>query len=156
MLAGAGGPVGVTVDDRVVFLPPGRRPVNPLGAGSFPVFRFGWAPAGLATRRQLAALGLRPGGQQPWGRIEWRAGRRFADLYVIADAAPKRPVTPGKAAALAAAMRARRTCTRCGTEADYCLPVSLGRRCLDCLDHDHNDEGRDLNDSASESAACAA
>jgi hypothetical protein len=129
-LPGSGGPAGLTVDGRSV-------PWNPLPAGTFPVFRFGWAPEGLATRRQLAACGLRPGGAGPVAQIQWRSGRRWADLYLIERAKPKRPMTPAKAAALAAAMRARRTCPTCGRDAGYCIPLSLGQ-CLDCHDLTHD------------------
>jgi hypothetical protein len=142
-IAGTGGPVGVTTDGRAVAVvstagtdasasPPGGW--NPLGPGTFPIFRFGWAPAGLATRRQLAACGLRPGGQSPVARIEWRSGRRWADLYLVSAAKPKRAMTPAKATAVAAAILARRTCRECGAVADYCLPIRYGRRCLDCID----------------------
>jgi hypothetical protein len=41
----------------------------------FPTFRWLCVPAGYATRRQLAALGLRPG-RQPVARIVWRRGER--------------------------------------------------------------------------------
>jgi hypothetical protein len=97
----------------------------------YPAFRWLCAPAGLATRRQLAALGLRPGGMQPVARIVWRRGRRFADLYVIHRAKPKRPPTPAQLAALGRAMQARRTCRACGRDAGYCLPRSWSS-CLDC------------------------
>jgi len=91
----------------------------------------------LATRRQLASIGLRPGRQEPRGEIRWRFDRRkrtytrFGVLYSVADAKPKRPATPRQLAALALAMRARRTCPVCGIEADYVIPTSLGR-CVPC------------------------
>jgi hypothetical protein len=65
-------------------------PYDP-GDGSLPVFR--WKQAGrdnLATRRQLREMGLRPGGQEPVARIECRGGKRFAWLYWIDLAKPKR------------------------------------------------------------------
>lgn len=113
--------------------PPARPVGNPLGPGTFPLYRYRWAPDGLATRRQLRALGLRPGGQAPVGRIVWRAGRRFADLYEISRAAPVRPMTAARWAALAKAMTARRTCPACGRDVGYCLPRRWGV-CLDCHD----------------------
>ena len=97
----------------------------------YPSFRWLCAPAGYATRRQLAALGLRPGGRQPVARIVWRKGRRWADLYVIHHAKPKRTPSPAQLRALDAAMRARRTCRTCGRDAGYCLPTSWPG-CLDC------------------------
>ncbi|HET9655405.1 MAG TPA: RRQRL motif-containing zinc-binding protein [Kineosporiaceae bacterium] len=97
----------------------------------YPAFRWLCAPAGYATRRQLAALGLRPGGMEPVARITWRRGRRIAYLYPIHLAVPKRPATPTQLRALARAMTARRTCRACGRDAGYCLPRSWSS-CLDC------------------------
>ena len=143
LAAGTGGAVGVTVDGR-------SAPLSSLiggaeSAGEWLSFRWSLAPAGLATRRQLAACGQRPGGVEPVAGLSWRRGRRIAYLYPLATAKPKRPMTPAKAAALAAAMRARRTCPGCGRDAGYCIPLSLGV-CLDCDDarqatttYDHDD-----------------
>jgi hypothetical protein len=123
LVAGTGGEVGVTVDFRSV----------PLDDPGFHCFRWGLAPQGLATRRQLTALGLRPGGCEPRACVVWtRYGRqRVAYLYPLAAAKPKRTATPAQRRALAAALRARRTCRRCGTDAGYVLPRSWDR-CLDC------------------------
>lgn len=99
--------------------------------GEYPTYRFASAPAGLATRRQLAARGLAPVGE-PVARIVWRRGRRHADLWPVTGARPKRPVTPAQTAALAAALVARRTCTGCGDVAPWCLPTRNGRRCDRC------------------------
>jgi hypothetical protein len=98
-----------------------------------PVYRYRWAPPGLMTRRQLRAVGLRPGGHDPVGEIRWRRGERVAYLYDSARAVPVRPMTPGRARAVAAMLRARRTCPECRREQDYCLPRSLGT-CLPCAD----------------------
>jgi hypothetical protein len=100
---------------------------------SIPVYPYRLAPAGLATRRQLRAAGLRPGGHDPVAEIRWRRGRRFALLYDTAHAKPVRPMTPGRARALAAAMRARRTCPVCGLDRGYVIPRTLGT-CLPCAD----------------------
>ncbi|WP_054813386.1 RRQRL motif-containing zinc-binding protein [Nocardia arizonensis] len=66
------------------------------------------APAHLRTRRQLAAEGLRPNGQDIAGRVE-RPRRRgeplVAHLYDVRLAAPKRPASPAQLAALAKATR---------------------------------------------------
>ncbi|GHI22917.1 hypothetical protein Shyd_42880 [Streptomyces hydrogenans] len=70
------------------------NPHNP--AGSLPVFRWRQAGPGLATRRQLREMGLRPGGQEPAARIECRGGKRFAWLYRTDLAKPKRPMTLAK------------------------------------------------------------
>lgn len=92
-----------------------------------PTWPFRYAPAGLATRRQLRAQGLRPGGQDVAGQILWgRGGERCAYLYRVELARPVRPMTPGRARALAAAMRARRTCPECGKDRGYCIRTSVG------------------------------
>ena len=96
-----------------------------------PTYPYHWAPAHLATIRQLRARGLRPGGQQPAAQILWRKGRRVAYLYHLALALPKRQATPAQLRAIAAALRARRTCPTCGLEKPYCIPRSRGE-CNDC------------------------
>ena len=55
-----------------------------------PVFRFRWAPAGLATRRQLRAMRMSPGGQEPYALLVWRNGKRWAWLYRLDLASPSR------------------------------------------------------------------
>jgi hypothetical protein len=108
-------------------------PARVVGDDLFPTYRWLCAPAGLATRRQLAALGLRPGRQPIAGQIIWRRGKRVAYLFRIDRAAPKRPATAAQLAALAAAMRVRRTCPDCGRDIGYCLPRRWPA-CLDCQD----------------------
>jgi hypothetical protein len=104
-------------------------------AQAYGVHRWNLAPDGLLTRRQLRAKGLRPNGQEPAGEIRWRRDTRVAFLYRLDLAAPVRPMTPPKQAALDAAMRARRTCKECGTEQPFCIPRRYGR-CLPCEDAD--------------------
>jgi hypothetical protein len=96
--------------------------VAALRSGQFVSFRWQWAPEGLATRRQLREAGLCPGGAEPVAEL--RRGRLRADLYDVARARPKRTPTPAQLEALEAAMRARRTCRRCGIDAGFCLPRS--------------------------------
>lgn len=96
-----------------------------------PTYPWRLAPDGLATRAQLRARGLRPGGQEIAAQILWRSRRtrghiRAAYLYRIDQAKPVRPMTPAKRAALAKAMAARRTCPNCGRDAGYTIPTSLG------------------------------
>jgi len=112
---------------------PGLGPDGPGLPTEYRVYRWGWAPHGLATRRQLRAEGLRPNGQEPRAEIRWRRGRRVAYLYAVADAAPKRIATPAQLVALGEAMRVRRTCPVCGRDVGYCLPRRWGT-CLDCHD----------------------
>ncbi|MEU9359555.1 RRQRL motif-containing zinc-binding protein [Streptomyces sp. NPDC048301] len=103
---------------------------------ALPVYRWRLAPDGLATRRQLRALGLRPGGQDVVAELQRprrRRGPLVAYLYRIDQAKPVRPMTPARRAALAAAMRARRTCPNCRRDAGYCIPRSLGM-CVPCSD----------------------
>ncbi|MFI5935767.1 RRQRL motif-containing zinc-binding protein [Actinoplanes sp. NPDC051494] len=100
-----------------------------------PTFWWGGAPADYATRRQLRARGLRPGGQPIAAQILWRGigGTRAAYLYRLDLARPKRPATPGQLRAVRAALRARRTCRVCGELRPYYIPRSLGE-CLTCHD----------------------
>jgi hypothetical protein len=117
---------------------------DPTGARyGIPTYPRRLAPAGLATRRQLRADGLRPGGQDPAAQILWHGRRppggterllRVAYLYDRALALPVRPMTPGRWRAHAAMMRARRTCPDCQRIYDYVLPTSLGGCCPGCAD----------------------
>ncbi|MFD7416877.1 RRQRL motif-containing zinc-binding protein [Streptomyces anulatus] len=100
------------------------------------------APEGLATRRQLRAKGLRPGGQDVAAQVLWYGRRdpitrtrpvRAAYFYRIDLALPVRPMTPGRARAVAAMMRARRTCPLCTITYSYVIPTSLGS-CPGCAD----------------------
>ncbi|WP_030869086.1 RRQRL motif-containing zinc-binding protein [Streptomyces sp. NRRL F-2747] len=109
--------------------------IDPTGARyGIPTFPWRLAPDGLATRRQLRALGLRPGGQEIAGQVlrpRFRRGPLAAFLYRIDRAKPVRPMTPAKAAALAKANAARRTCPACRSDAGYVIPLSLGM-CVPC------------------------
>ena len=96
-----------------------------------PTYPYRWAPKHLYTARQLRACGLRPAGQSPAAQILWRRGLRVAYLYRADLALPQRQPTPAQLAAIAKALRARRTCPTCGTEKPYYIPRSLGE-CLDC------------------------
>ncbi|MEV6549548.1 RRQRL motif-containing zinc-binding protein [Streptomyces sp. NPDC051597] len=102
--------------------------------GAVPVYRWRLAPAGLATRRQLRALGLRPGGQGVAAQVERPRRRReplVAYLYRVEQAKPVRPMSPAKWAALAKANAARRVCPECRRDAGYVIPPSLGM-CTPC------------------------
>ncbi|WP_406722634.1 hypothetical protein OG968_18475 [Streptomyces althioticus] len=102
--------------------------------GAVPVYRWRLAPDGLAMRRQLRALGLRPGGQDVAAQLERPRRRReplVAYLYLIEQAKPIRPMTPAKRAALAKANAARRICPECRRDAGYVIPPSLGM-CTPC------------------------
>ncbi|MFJ3726957.1 RRQRL motif-containing zinc-binding protein [Streptomyces sp. NPDC090045] len=101
---------------------------------TLPAYRWRLAPDGLATRRQLRALGLRPGGQDVAAQVERprrRRGPLVAYLYRIDLARPVRPMTPARRAALAKANTARRTCPTCRLDAGYVIPSSLGM-CVPC------------------------
>ncbi|GAA5615825.1 hypothetical protein CP981_21215 [Streptomyces platensis] len=118
---------------------PGPRFWDPDGT-TFGVPTYPWhlAPDGLATRAQLRAAGLRPGGQEIAAQILWRSRRvrggiRAAYLYRTDHAKPVRPMTPAKWAAIDAALAARRTCPVCGLDRGYTIPTSLGV-CVTCAD----------------------
>ncbi|MCX5048256.1 RRQRL motif-containing zinc-binding protein [Streptomyces sp. NBC_00474] len=109
--------------------------------GALPVFRWRLAPDGYATRRQLRARDLRPGGQQVAAQLERprrRRGPLVAYLYRIDLAKPVRPMTPARWAALAKANTARRTCPECRRDAGYTIPTSLGM-CVTCAFPDNSD-----------------
>lgn len=125
-----------------------REFLDPDGVrhGGLPTFPWRMAPEGLLTRRQLAVRGLRPNGQPIAAQVMWRSRRgrrgrggrrlgnvRVAYLYAVERAAAKRPVTGPQLVALAAALRARRTCPTCGEVREYVIPGSLGE-CLDCAE----------------------
>jgi hypothetical protein len=110
---------------------------DPTGAQwGMPTYPWRLAPDGMATRRQLRSKGLRPGGQPVAAQLMRKARRRKAGvlvayLYRIDLAKPVRPMTPGKWAAHAAAMTARRTCPQCRPDVGYVIPGSLGT-CVPC------------------------
>ncbi|WP_432164150.1 RRQRL motif-containing zinc-binding protein [Streptomyces tendae] len=121
-----------------------RRPTaQPRGPQGLPEYDWGTAPANqLATRRQLRAAGLRPGGHDPVAILRCKAcatrpGRvctRPAYLYRIELARPVRPMTFAKEAALDAAMAARTTCPACRRRYHHCLPLRTLGSCLECHD----------------------
>jgi hypothetical protein len=99
-----------------------------------PVYPWRLAPEGLATRRQLRAMDLRPGGQDVVAQVERPRRRRpplVAYLYRVDAAKPVRPMTPAKWAALDKANAARRICPQCRMDAGYVIPASLGV-CVPC------------------------
>ncbi|MGW0245517.1 RRQRL motif-containing zinc-binding protein [Nocardia goodfellowii] len=79
-----------------------------------PTYEWRFAPTGLATRRQLRALRLRPNGQDIAAQVvEPSAGggrpRYVANLYRVDKAAPKRDATPAQREAAAKATRERQS-----------------------------------------------
>lgn len=101
------------------------RCYDPTGARyGIPTYPWRMAPDGYATRRQLRARGLRPGGQEVAAQVmvtSRRHGARVAYLYRLDLAKPVRPMTSRKWGALALAMLARRTCPRCRLDVGYCI-----------------------------------
>lgn len=114
---------------RRVFWDPAGDPYG------IPTYPWQMAPAGLATRRQLAAAGLRPGGQPVQAQVMWRGrGRvRVAYLYAVDAARPKRTPSPAQAEALARALAARRRCPECRQDRGYVLPARWGV-CVPCAE----------------------
>ena len=96
-----------------VALPDGRRWPGRVRNG-LPEFKFGQAPSGLSTRRQLRERGLCRGGQEPFARLTWKRDQRFAWLYVDANAKPKRTPSDKQLAAVSKALAARKVCAECG------------------------------------------
>ncbi|MFG2948838.1 RRQRL motif-containing zinc-binding protein [Streptomyces adustus] len=107
------------------------RCFDPTGARyGIPTYPWRMAPDGYATRRQLRARGLRPGGQPVAAQLMVISRRhntpRVAYLYREDLALPVRPMTSRKWGALALAMLARRTCPRCRLDTGYCLSTRHG------------------------------
>lgn len=116
---------------------------------TLPVYRWRLAPEGLATRRQLRAMGLRPGGQDVAAELQRprrRRGPLVAYLYRIDCAKPVRAMTPARWTALAKANAARRICPACRRDAGYVIPPSLGM-CSACAFPDNAPEGASWNSS---------
>jgi hypothetical protein len=110
----------------------GRWDLHAVVVNGLPTWRWGWAPPGLSTHRQLTAIKRRPGGQEPYGRLTWRRGKGWAWLYREGLSKPKRTPSAAVLAALDKAMAARRWCPVGQHDAGYCIPrVSLGM-CVDC------------------------
>ena len=112
-----------------------------------PVFRYGWAPSGLATVRQLTAKGLRPAGQDVAGWLVWGPANRprWAYLYRLDLAAPKRATSPAQHAAIQAMNTAWQVCPTCRRDVGYRIRTSLGEcdRCAGIArgeqhEQDHN------------------
>ncbi|MEQ7009379.1 RRQRL motif-containing zinc-binding protein [Actinopolymorpha sp. B17G11] len=108
---------------------------DPTGAdhGGIPTYGWQMAPEGLATKRQLLALELRPGGQPVAAQVIWMRGGKqaVAYLYRIDHAKPKRIPTLAQLHAIEKALAARRICPLCRQDAGYTIPTSLGC-CVDC------------------------
>lgn len=102
---------------------------------SIPTYWWKGAPDGYATRRQLRAKGLCPGGRDPDAQVLWRGvgGERAAYLYQVDLCRPKRTATPAVLASVAKALLARRTCPTCAQVCDYYIPRRYGE-CLDCAE----------------------
>jgi hypothetical protein len=118
-----------------------------------PLMSWGIAPRNLlATYNQLRHMDLRPGGQDPVAVLYFysrKGGRKvFANLYLIANAKPVRPMTPAKWGALAKANLARRLCPVCGHDRFYVIHPTLGK-CFICV-------GADTADTAADTAPVAA
>jgi hypothetical protein len=116
------------------------RFLDPAG-GRYGIPTFPWrcAPRGLATRKQLARLGLRPVGD-PVAQLMWKGrpgrrargtGCRTAALYRVASAVPRRPASPAQLVQLEAARARKRVCPTCKSDVGYVIPRRLGE-CLDC------------------------
>ncbi|MFJ8351497.1 RRQRL motif-containing zinc-binding protein [Streptomyces sp. NPDC094153] len=118
------------------------RADRPRALQGLPEYDWQTAPEDLATRRQLRAARLRPGGHDPVAILRCRACAtrpqrtctRPAYLYRIDLAQPVRPMTLEKEKALDAAMAARTTCTVCGRRYHHCLPLRTLGSCLECYD----------------------
>lgn len=108
-----------------------------------PTFPWKLAPDGYATRRQLRARHLRPGGQDIAAQLmrpRKERGPLIAYLYRVRLAARVRPMTAGRWRSHEAMMRARRRCPGCRRDAGYDIPATLGA-CVTCA---YPEEQRDI------------
>jgi len=108
-----------------------------------PTYPWQCAPSGLATRRQLAAKGLRPGGQPVVAQVMWHSSRcpsqhDVAYLYRVDLAKPKRVPTAAQLRALDKALAARRMCPECDRDAGYVISTRLGI-CNRCAEAAYNE-----------------
>lgn len=126
-----------------VTLPDGRTVWADGLLGSLPVWKWGTAPVGLLTDRQLAAERLRTNGQRVVGLIPWRksgCGVQLARLYDVNQAAEIRPMTPGRRRTVEAMLAARRRCAVCGPVATYTrFGTVAGERHRYCSTHYRDD-----------------
>jgi hypothetical protein len=103
----------------------------------FPTYPWRNAPQHLMTRRTLGKAGLRKNKQDPVAQMlrPRRKGRPplLAYLYDSTKAAPRRPWTPAKQAAVQKAADSRKWCSQCERELDY---VPRDKTCNEC--HDRN------------------
>lgn len=94
---------------------------------------FDQAPENYKTRRQLAELGLRPGGPVV-ARVVWKRGERWADLFDVAAAKPKKAPTAAQLAALEKAQAARQICPYCKVDVGFVIPYRWRERdCWSCV-----------------------
>lgn len=110
-----------------------------MGVPEYPWFDQVPTEPELRTRAQLAELGLRPGGPVR-ARVVWRRGDRWADLYAVAEAKPKRPPTAAQLAALQKAQEQRRTCPGCKTVFGFVLSWRDIEHCPVCEAASHRAE----------------
>lgn len=114
--------------------------------GDTPVYRLGRAPEGLATRKQLHAMGLSPAGLKP---VAWMYYNRITHaecpLFDPQQARPKRQLTEAQVAALAKGreLAGTFTCSRCGMRqrVRHSLREEM---CDDCGDKEEADQERQL------------
>lgn len=111
-----------------------KRYWDPTGARhGIPTYPWRMAPDDLATRRQLADLGLRPGGAPIVAQLMWSRRNRtvVAYLYTIETAKPRREATPAVLASLDRARAARRRCPECQEDRGY-IPRAAWGMCTPC------------------------
>jgi DNA polymerase III epsilon subunit-like protein len=110
---------------------------------------FDQVPENLKTRKQLAETGLRPGGPVK-AQVLWRRGKRFANLYDVSEAKPKKPATPAQLAALEKAQAKLRTCWQCGVDQGYVLGTRYNpdEECMTCAGRIRDEEVAEVRATA--------
>src|SRR4051812_20957905 len=112
---------------------------------------FDQVPEHLKTRKQLAEQGLRPGGPVV-AQVVWKRGERWADLFDVGVAKPKKAMTPAQAAALEKARIAQRRCPGCKEDTGMVIWARFRpeRDCPHCYEAEvQYQEQRRIDDRAS-------
>ena len=126
-----------------VTLPDGRRVWADGTYNGLPIWRWGTAPLGLLTPRQLKEQRLAPTANSLVGHLAYHragAGQQLADLHDVDQAREVEPMTEGRWRTIFAMLAARRVCTICGPVDHYTrFGVVGGDRLRFCKPHWRDD-----------------
>jgi hypothetical protein len=103
-----------------------------------PAFRYGWGPRGLATRRQLRAMNLSPGGQEKYAVLYWALAEGSPGCTGSTSPARSESPAPHSSRAWATHWQPAGCAISAAKTPGYCVPTSEGR-CWDCIGRDDQD-----------------